>query len=231
MLFDSPGESALNGFGLTRYVLYRILRKTGQAATMFDIYRSSYFNIAALAASDCSQGLFSLRNPLLLLPCELKIGSASFTRPPRNLAPWPLNTRGWVFQERLLATRTVSFGLDVNWSCLKRCGSHNILDRSDFYRRPDPARFFKSSSLLDIEPQDVKDFQRTWHFMVEEYTGLHLTFPRDRLAAISGIITMMERRRPWKNRWGLWEPFFMHDLLWICRNSTAEPTGAGPSWS
>jgi hypothetical protein len=94
-----------------------------EASLMGDVYKNSFCNISATAAEDGRMGLFFPRNPLLISPCEIEVTSKSTTSMKEgtyrviDMGLWkrevdaaPLNTRGWVFQERFLAPRKLSFG-------------------------------------------------------------------------------------------------------------------------
>lgn len=100
-----------------------------QSAQMHKIYRNSYCNISATAATDSKKGLFAKRKPHLLWedeinlnteeipgydPSELiqrcKILDLSFWE--RNVDDAPVNRRAWVLQERLMAPRVLHFCKD-----------------------------------------------------------------------------------------------------------------------
>jgi hypothetical protein len=54
-----------------------------------------------------------------------------------------------------------------------------------------------------------------WHHIVNAYTGLDLTCPKDKLPALSGLATEIERLRPGDQYLaGLWRSTFMLDVLW-----------------
>ena len=99
---------------------------------MGDVYKHAALNISATAAENENIGLFFQRNPLLVQPCEADIVSKDSPDYPksgtyriidkmlweRELDLAPLNTRGWVFQERFLSPRKLSFGVkQLSWEC------------------------------------------------------------------------------------------------------------------
>jgi Heterokaryon incompatibility protein (HET) len=102
-----------------------------EASLMGDVYKHSFCNISATAAEDGRAGLIFPRNPLLISPCEIEVTSKSTASIKKGLyrvvdmSLWereidaaPLNTRGWVFQERFLAPRKLSFGAkQLFWEC------------------------------------------------------------------------------------------------------------------
>jgi hypothetical protein len=110
-----------------------------EAAEMRDVYRNSWLAIAALGAKGSEDGLHARRDPLSYRPCWLfnditykggdKLecsvyacpwsGDDSLPRFPAWYEEAPLHTRGWVFQERYLAPRTLNFGLTLVFECLE----------------------------------------------------------------------------------------------------------------
>lgn len=97
------------------------------------VYRYAFINIGATGASDSSDGCFWQREPESICPTFLTItwetpGDQRITKkyqvvPDHNawagkLLEQPLNTRGWVFQERILSPRIVHFAKEqVFWEC------------------------------------------------------------------------------------------------------------------
>jgi Heterokaryon incompatibility protein (HET) len=102
-----------------------------ECSKMCGIYSSAFVSIAASAAVDSDGGLFVSRNPLEITPyiihvTEKKEGGdcEPYALWPEDrqmksfLADTPLNQRAWVFQERLLAPRTVHFTKGkIFWEC------------------------------------------------------------------------------------------------------------------
>ncbi|KAL2136225.1 hypothetical protein VTI74DRAFT_4855 [Chaetomium olivicolor] len=121
-----------------------------ESAQMGLVYRHGILNIAATGFSDGSNGLFVQRDPNILMPISLSIGTnhSSHGNPgegrekrqgalePGNYyladtSVWkggvddsPLCGRGWVTQERALSVRTVHFGKEqLFWECLRENAS------------------------------------------------------------------------------------------------------------
>jgi hypothetical protein len=112
---------------------------------MYSVYRNSYCNISATAASDSTKGLHCKRDPHNLWEDEINLNTEGIPRPltgtvrKRRLGPealvercrlqdasfWerkvddaPVNKRAWVLQERLLAPRVLHFCKDqIAWEC------------------------------------------------------------------------------------------------------------------
>ncbi|OCK92266.1 HET-domain-containing protein, partial [Cenococcum geophilum 1.58] len=71
-----------------------------ESSRMADVYQNAYLTLAATAASNGSEGCFSVKRKSVK-------------------EPFPLLTRGWVLQERYLSPRTLHFCLqELVWECL-----------------------------------------------------------------------------------------------------------------
>jgi Heterokaryon incompatibility protein (HET) len=102
-----------------------------ESARMGDVYANSYCNIAATAAKDGTMGCFSERNPILVNPLRIEVSWSGLTAGTycaidgdmwdREVDCAPLNQRAWVFQERFLTPRNLSFGARrLFWECQER---------------------------------------------------------------------------------------------------------------
>ncbi|KAM0324923.1 hypothetical protein ACHAQA_007889 [Verticillium albo-atrum] len=123
-----------------------------------------------------------------------------------------LSTRGWVFQERILAPRTLHFSeFEMAWECRSIC----TCECSATSYRP-----YVDQSLLKglLSNHDDMDYFRTlWRVeVVQEYSRMALTFPEeDRLVAMAGLATAVARLRPGDEYLaGLWRETLGEDLLW-----------------
>jgi Heterokaryon incompatibility protein (HET) len=85
---------------------------------MKNIYGNCFFNLAATGFPNGKKGIFGHRNPSLLFDNIQSPGSdrkvvcyiLDATEWINQVDTAPLNTRAWVFQERLLSPRTLHFG-------------------------------------------------------------------------------------------------------------------------
>jgi hypothetical protein len=85
-----------------------------EAALMDGVYANALVNLAAAASGNSSGGLFRFREPHSITPCSItfKDGNQALVYSSQtglDLLNSPLNSRGWVSQERILATRQLSF--------------------------------------------------------------------------------------------------------------------------
>ena len=65
---------------------------------------------------------------------------------------------------------------------------------------------------------------------MRNYSECSLTHGSDRLAALLGIASAIQRKTGWDFTAGLWLPYFLRDMLW-CTLHTSTYSGVGPSWS
>ncbi|KAI0164071.1 HET-domain-containing protein [Xylariaceae sp. FL1272] len=230
-----------------------------EASMMQTVYRHGYLNIAALGSSDDEGGCFYDRDPALVAPTILDLGPrndqlASFYRLEAEDGAWgpmfegePLLCRAWVFQERILATRTLYFGSkQVFWECCETNYCETI-PNSQLTRRsrrqvtqegsgPGP---YTWKTLIDPRNRSRKDTMTDWSRAVEMYCQCKLSFPGDKLVALSGLakhMGSMARRRGGGDKVvylaGLWENTMPESLLWTPRAQAHRPQSyRAPSWS
>ena len=151
-----------------------------------------------------------------------------------------LHTRGWVLQERLLAPRTVHFGKEqIFWECRvsKACEAYpdglpeqfinhrttawregeQVLSPNSHAALPnnDPA---SASSMSDISTRNhtSNDVKRLWTRIVESYMSCDLTYSSDKLVAISGLASKLQKVTKTSYLAGLWyDDTFPQSLLWF----------------
>ncbi|KAK4160725.1 hypothetical protein QBC43DRAFT_359210, partial [Cladorrhinum sp. PSN259] len=95
-----------------------------QSPQMAVIYGGARCNVAAAWAADGTRGCFNVRDPFALVGSTIAIGSKQYHATLSKLYDRDfvydalLNKRGWVVQERCLATRQLSFTRNqVYWEC------------------------------------------------------------------------------------------------------------------
>ncbi|KAK2730351.1 heterokaryon incompatibility protein [Colletotrichum kahawae] len=217
-----------------------------EVTRMGDVYANSMCNISALDCQDASYPIFrdrsaaALNSPVVETDVHGNGQTAHYLT--RDDYAWhyevvrsTVNSRAWVFQERLLSPRILNFGKnEVYWEC--RC-----LEASETRPRGFPGtserRPFKGiigpvgSPRLPLIPG--------WNDIVRTYTTAAITFPEDRPIAISGIAKMAARWYDDEYVAGLWRSNLANDLLWARSDNPASVPGGsavkqgytGPSWS
>ncbi|THV51667.1 hypothetical protein BGAL_0103g00260 [Botrytis galanthina] len=104
----------------------------------------------------------------------------------------PLNTRGWVYQERILSPRTVSFyATELIWECrMERwceCTRISELPRRNSTSMITGDGAMIRSLLYKNNEQQLNEILNNWYSDIENYAVLQLTKEEDRLPALSGI--------------------------------------------
>lgn len=216
-----------------------------------EVYSNSALNISAVEGR-IHEGLVFDRKPLSMNPCRSVVRVPTTQRdvclqafPDKwSLRPseGPLNQRGWVFQERTLAPRIVHFTTNqVFWEC-------HSLEASEVLPRgvPGPPSPYYSSRGLRVPSMSPKcELTSRWNNVLEEYSRTSLTFPNDRLLAVSAVARQFcsaMQLEPSKYLAGMWKDHLPLSMLWDQLQapdmSGPEPTSSSatemkyaPSWS
>ncbi|ENH63741.1 hypothetical protein FOC1_g10007874 [Fusarium oxysporum f. sp. cubense race 1] len=140
-----------------------------------------------------------------------------------------ISWRGWVLQERLLSKRILHF-LPSHIYFETEFNRVMSLDtkRYDFLEGTPGlgSKIITRSSPL----QDIGE----WRQIVEWYSRCTLTRPKDRLPALAGIASIIQRRFSDDYLAGLWGFTFIEDLCWVAADGTETkkpPSPRAPSWS
>jgi hypothetical protein len=232
-----------------------------QSALMGDIYKHCFCNIAATSSFNSDGGIFLEREPYLLKPLHLGLKWKSHQDMPAyqgryhmwDSGLWetcvrqsPLNRRGWVLQERLLAPRIVHFSKYIFWEC----GSMTACEIMPT-GKPVPAserdetfytgliHIIEELSLTNDSPIEkvqalIESAHNFWWSLVEKHSTCELTKDTDILVVISGIASIMETALKDQYVAGLWKSTLLEDLLWKATFSSARMPPSqfrAPSWS
>lgn len=139
--------------------------------------------------------------------------------------------RAWVFQERRMSSRMVHFtNAQLVWEC-RRCVNGE-----------DGTIVHKGLVEDETRPSNADDYMSriaVWQQTVTEYSGLELSFEKDRLPAIAAIVMEELRFRPADTYIaGMWKQTLLHDLLWWryppsqhMPDLGGRPDRSCPSWS
>jgi hypothetical protein len=200
---------------------------TKEAARMCSVYQNAALVLGASAAPG---PLFQWRHEI----CQEAGGRVErvYVRPYRDHHAYeayptanmqgiaPLFRRAWAFQERVLARRMLHFfDNEVIWECQKetdcQCGQVSDLRRGHF-----------EADNINI-----------WWKWVQIYSNLAITYPSDRLPAVSGLATYIHRLHPDSlggYLGGLWRNRLVEDLLWWVTDYDIQPrpyVWRAPTWS
>lgn len=221
------------------------------AAQMASIYQNSHFVISAVSAPNVHSSLYGSPDAIHR-SSEVTIGHCGgsdttiqcrrhATHLPglldgigRKEDSLPALSRGWIFQERLLAPRTIYFGpQEISWECLEASNCQCLQDEP---QKKANAPWLDAGSLGSfsitkkvVNPRAMSSWnqqtiRRCWHRLVEEYSKLELSYELDILPALSGIAALLEPFQGSTYLAGLWEESLFQDLLWY-----SERPGEGPA--
>jgi hypothetical protein len=193
-----------------------------ESVKMGSIYRKSMLTIAALGAADPYQGLFTARNPICYRDLPLSNYEFVFSHRAGNVSPGfkrefevdgpaasPLQTRAWCVQEQISAPRTLFFGASgVFWQCLE-CEADEGYPMGTKKEKPNLKKLVSSC----LASRDF-DLRKIWRAILDGYTCCKLTYPTDKLVAISGISRLLAKASDLEYVAGLWNKDLWHDLLW-----------------
>ncbi|KAH8775876.1 heterokaryon incompatibility protein-domain-containing protein [Hyaloscypha finlandica] len=226
-----------------------------EAQKMGLIYENSQCTIAATSSDSSSSGQMYPQDysgsPFLPLPYDGKdpargsfyiTQSRQKTDPLLNVSQAPLNTRGWVLQERLLSRRILHFAADqVYWECR----SHALAQDGTVFRPKGPVDFlFPLPSLIRSIHNSFSNhrgsdeiFMRSWLHIIEFYSACNFTYEKDRLPALLGLADRLSRftnREYINGHWfDLSSNVIPNTLLWTaCGQITKiSKKQLAPSWS
>lgn len=202
-----------------------------ESQTMHLVYRNSSCNFSAGWSVEHT-GLFNIRDPrqtdqlaITLSIRDTENGEATY-RPyllsnsessfwDNEVASAPLNTRGWVVQERFLSPRVLHFGRsEVLFECCESASAERYPDglptnnswRSDFKR-------FRIGKTIGHD-----NLYRVWTSVLKAYTKCQLTFTSDKLVAISGVARYLQPFFPGCNYiMGVWTYRVERQSMWYLR--------------
>jgi hypothetical protein len=193
-----------------------------ESAKMRYVYSGAEFNIAATGAADSSEGLFLERNLGTLHRTDVTLHWGGC--PTREYSVvvgehlWkekfeqlPLNRRAWVVQERSLAVRVLHFTKDqLIWECREFAASESFPEGL-----PSHLQQFHNRRYLDPSRWHGDQFMPDWAELLRRYTLGELSFPTDRLVAISGLVSLAQSTSKRLYLAGHWQDQLPMSLLWV----------------
>ncbi|KAG9229422.1 heterokaryon incompatibility protein-domain-containing protein [Amylocarpus encephaloides] len=202
-----------------------------ESARMTNVYANSYCTIAAAASADPNDSLFKERSPEDILSgiaeCNTTQGNvpvigtfAILERDSwhREFEASVLQLRGWCFQERILAPRTIHFATpQLLWEC------DAILQNETFRNKfpyPRLAPTIRASSIRQSDQNESGILAsgiafKEWANIVESYSRCALTEANDKLVAISGLASLYHKRTNDTYFAGIWQYNLLDYLLWM----------------
>ncbi|KAH9885322.1 heterokaryon incompatibility protein-domain-containing protein [Xylariomycetidae sp. FL2044] len=222
-----------------------------QSSIMDQVYQNGYCNLAATDAGKETQGLFYKRFPAQVMPHLVVFAGKKYIyyqeddHPFKALDSAPLNRRGWVLQERLLARRNLSFTRDlVIYECAEELSSEveNILKRVPFlgvdiggFRTIFDSETFTLAALNSVKALNGENAHEFWRKVVTQYSNCNLTRESDKLPALAGLAAFFHRTIQSVYLAGLWyDETLCKSLAWHRGwgpQRIRPPSYRAPSWS
>jgi hypothetical protein len=186
---------------------------------MGKIYSYAIINIAATGSVNCDGSLFAAtrNSPSAGLISWAVVPESKFVVVENNIE-WaksflnqPLLRRAWVMQERFLAIRIIHFTKsELIWECRTTAATESYPIQVPDVLRPfhdRRNRFWRT---------DFTEDDGAWSVLVQEYSKCELTFSKDKLVALSGLISTLTNKGLARGHcWaGMWEADLPYCLLW-----------------
>ncbi|KAI0197599.1 HET-domain-containing protein [Astrocystis sublimbata] len=212
--------------------------KKTEIGRMGAIYQNSFVTIAAATSSSVNDSFLSNTLPLNTkystcdVPFTQNANQTNSSDAPSSITVspihahrsdiFPLNKRGWAFQEALLPTRLLVFG---DLEPFVRCRTKNVIQKSasciDYAMTAvHPRRMI--DSLANSQAHESGLFTDTkasnldslWREIVEQYTLRELSITEDRLLAIGGVVDLLAETFGDECCFGVWMSCAVECLLW-----------------
>lgn len=169
-------------------------------AELPNIYEHAILNIAATKASDFHSGIFRSEP------------RSSITKPSHGDDMDPLKSRAWMFQEKWLSRRVISFGSsEMTWRC-------ETADRCEC----------KGRSARGRTEWSIDD---RYTSIVPEYTTRSLFHENDTLVAVSSLAYETATATGDQYVAGLWRSDLLRGLLWTAKSSgERQKDYVAPTW-
>lgn len=222
-----------------------------EASRMRDYYANAILNLTAMNGENSISGILQHR-AARYAPLKLRLRSDRFEwegdvfireRHPETFSfqgkPFPkLMTRAWVFQEAILAVRSLNFTRSgVVWNCRTHTAPEWLHEPTDY---PEVEQVLlqpvSSNDTMGIAEFAEDSTYSNWDEVVRRYSKKALTFSSDKLPALSGIASLFDSMLP-EDRYlaGLWEARLEEGLRWAVdphsRVRSRPAVYRAPSWS
>jgi len=206
-----------------------------QAACMGQIYGNATLTIAAVSAATERDAFVVKEQTTAMVNIKLpgigKLNIEARERPYRLGTEEQggdygrMSTRAWIWQERLLAARTVFF---TTTSVKFECRCYSKWEGDDH-----TTRGHSWSAQLDDMTHEK------WTTLIEEFTKRKISRPYDRLPAIKAVMERIQKTTAWTPCFGLWTDDLIRGLCWVREHSVniygflckVNPRTYAPSWS
>ncbi|KAM5349512.1 hypothetical protein ACJ41O_006017 [Fusarium nematophilum] len=222
--------------------------KDQELSRMSTIYKNATLTLAAGTAASASEGFLQnvgsdndpyLPSYKLTIPMEDRQQRGTIYLSAEPYEPeHPLDTRGWTLQEFMLSSRMLIFSnYELLWQC-KEVEIQSVTGIEGGLEYQQPLESLPWTAFDDeAEPYfGILDQDKLylWKTIVLQYTDRKLTKPDDRLRAVQGIKTELEKLWCDTNIYGHWKKWFVQQLVWYKPEMDKVETRhlkRAPSWS
>lgn len=238
-----------------------------ESAHMYKYYSNAHVTLAAACSSDCDGGLFTKDSVAKSHLLDLEFRGQSYplfvSESPSEVLDfhdaaaglssdvenkYPLLSRAWAFQERLVSPRVIFFTkTQLIWDCYEGCAFEEDASRVTEVGHPFHQGLKQDYRKLLSQPNlpwkdSICAFE--WDHVLKAYSHLQLSDPCDRLPAIAAIAEQVLSRKyddpAAEYLCGLRKTDLHTDLLWMpaaeglsaeASKSRREGPYVAPSWS
>lgn len=227
--------------------------KMDQISKMHEFYSNAVLNLSATASKSGIDSMILNRHLSTVMPLTLQMGSDDVeTNESSNSliffnVNWgsriefqKINSRGWVFQERMLARRVLHFAEDqVYWECHSlEAWDTNPSGKAALQANQSDQHMKRNLSLRGRHSARLAGTdhgQYVWLGLLVSYGSTVTTFPGDRLIAMSALARDFALAFGLSNeayKAGLWLPHCPLALCWSSFGSRQRPGSyRAPTWS
>ncbi|KAL9622200.1 MAG: hypothetical protein Q9160_003383 [Pyrenula sp. 1 TL-2023] len=203
-----------------------------EAAMMSSVYGGSSINIAASSATNVHQSCFS-RPPYFSggLRARVTVNGTQCVRDfrtsdeyERSITGSHLATRAWALQEKALPLRTIHLGeRGAFWECRTKTANESLPGGfPNQLARPLISGFKKQMQYTDS----------WWTDIVRLYSRTNMTFPEDKLPALSGVAGLVYNKTGDGYLAGMWKSNFEAQMCWMAQApGKRPPSWRSPTWS
>ncbi|RSL51348.1 hypothetical protein CEP54_011449 [Fusarium duplospermum] len=202
--------------------------KANEISQMSTIYKNASITLAAGTATGASEGFLDnvVSKPNIYLPennFAIPMGNGAevgtvYLSAEAYKADHPLDKRGWTLQEYMLSSRMLIFSdYQLLWQCkeveLQSVTGNNRGLEYQQHLESVPWKVFDEEEEPYFGTHDSEKLY-IWKTIILQYTERNLKEKDDRLPAVSGITTELEKLWRDSNIYGLWRRWFISLLAW-----------------
>ncbi|KAK5651621.1 hypothetical protein OQA88_11796 [Cercophora sp. LCS_1] len=219
--------------------------KAREISRMCDVYENAVVTISAATAASVKDGFLkptgAISGRFASCAVTVLLGDEGNTKHGRIVVTpehaqkteeFPINKRGWTYQEALLCPRQLVFG---DLEPYLRCQSKEVMAmrqtciRYDYKyiqpRRLLPSIALSSDQVTVVEDGEIIDLrlELLWAQLVDEYTHRALTLIKDKPLAIASVVDSVTRTTGDACHYGVWRSCPVACLIWEADNYERDP--------